>query len=65
MRSLILSVLFSLMGSQLALAGSSSKMKFESVADVPTLGEWGMIAMFVVLGIVGALVLRKGLASKS
>lgn len=29
---------------------------------VPTLGEWGMIAMFVVLGIVGFIALRKRLA---
>jgi len=63
MRRLILSVLFILMGSQLALAGGS-KMKMIPTS-VPTLDGWGLIAMFVILGIVGALVLRKGLASKS
>ncbi len=62
MRSLVLSVLFTLMGSQLALAGTG--MKVETV-EVPTLGEWGMIAMFIILGIVGVVVLRKRLASQS
>jgi len=64
MRSLILSVLFILMGSQLALAGTNANGMVISTS-IPTLDEWGMIAMFVVLGIVGALVLRKSLASKS
>ena len=62
MRSLLLSILFTLMGSQLALAGDIPVLIVE---DVPTLGEWGMIAMFVVLGIVGAFVLRKRIASQS
>ncbi len=61
MRSLVLSVLFTLMGSQLALAGASHV----SPVNVPTLGEWGMIAMFIILGIVGVVVLRKRLASQS
>ena len=30
---------------------------------VPTLSEWGLIALIVVIGIAGALVLRKRLAS--
>jgi hypothetical protein len=30
---------------------------------VPTLSEWGLIALMVVIGIAGALVLRKRLAS--
>jgi IPTL-CTERM motif len=30
---------------------------------VPTLSEWGMVAMVAVLGIVGVLALRKRLAS--
>ena len=63
MRSLVLSVLFILMGSQLALAGIPQPTA--DPVNVPTLGEWGMIAMFVVLGIIGALVLRKRLASQS
>jgi hypothetical protein len=29
---------------------------------VPTLSEWGLIALIVVIGIAGALVLRKRLA---
>lgn len=33
--------------------------------DVPTLGEWGMIALFAVLGIVGFIALRKRLAADS
>ena len=61
MRSLVLSVLFILMGSQLALAGTNGM----TPTSVPTLDEWGMIAMFVVLGIVGVVVLRKRLASQS
>ena len=64
MRSLVLSVLFTLMGSQLALAGPPVIRLVEPVG-VPTLGEWGMIAMFIILGIVGAVVLRKRLASQS
>jgi hypothetical protein len=51
------------MGSQLALAGSNGNHVM--VVGVPTLGEWGMIAMFIILGIVGAVVLRKRLASQS
>jgi len=62
MRSLVLSVLFTLMGSQLALAGN---MNHITPVSVPTLGEWGMIAMFIILGIVGVVVLRKRLASQS
>jgi hypothetical protein len=62
MRSLVLSVLFTLMGSQLALAGSANHV---TPVSVPTLGEWGMIAMFIILGIVGVVVLRKRLASQS
>jgi len=61
MRSLLLSVLFTLVGSQLALAGGKGQIPIQTEI-VPTLGEWGMIAMFVVLGIVGALVLKKRLA---
>ena len=57
MRCLVLSVLFTLMGSQYALAVQT--------VSVPTLGEWGMIAMFIILGIVGVVVLRKRLASQS
>lgn len=33
--------------------------------DIPTLGEWGMIAMIAVMGIAALLVLRKRLASAS
>jgi len=33
------------------------------IIAVPTLGEWGMIAMFVVLGIAGLIMLRKRLAA--
>ena len=63
MRSLVLSVLFTLMGSQLAFGGNG--MNHMTPVSVPTLGEWGMIAMFIILGIVGAVVLRKRLASQS
>jgi hypothetical protein len=56
MRSLVLSVLFTLMGSQLALAGG---VMILDPVSVPTLGEWGMIAMAGVLGIVGYLVIRR------
>lgn len=31
--------------------------------SVPTLSEWGLIALIVVIGIAGALVLRKRIAS--
>ena len=55
MRSLVLSVLFTLMGSQLALAGINGM----TPVSVPTLGEWGMIAMAGVLGIVGFMVIRR------
>lgn len=34
-------------------------------AQVPTLGEWGMIATVVALGIIGFFALRKRLASDS
>ncbi len=64
MRSLVLSVLFTLMGSQLALAGAAPPNDLSPVS-LPTLGEWGMIAMFIILGIVGVVVLRKRLASQS
>lgn len=33
--------------------------------SVPTLSEWGLIAMFVVIGIVGFIALRKRLAANS
>jgi len=62
MRSLILSVLLTLMGSQLALAVPSP---LPSVEIVPTLGEWGIIALAIIPGIIGALVLKKLLFSKS
>ncbi len=57
MRSLYLSVLFVLVGSQLALAEMNPELETEVV---PTLGEWGIIP-----GILGALVLRKRLFPKS
>jgi len=36
-----------------------------AVPQVPTLGEWGMIATVVALGIIGFFALRKRLASDS
>ena len=62
MRSLFLSVIFTLMGSQLALAGVEP---LPSVEIVPTLGEWGIIALAIIPGILGALVLKKRLFPKS
>jgi IPTL-CTERM motif len=35
------------------------------VTDIPTLSEWGMIAMVGALGVIGAIVLRKRLADKA
>ena len=60
MNRFVLTLLFTLIGSQLALAGIPQPPA--DPVNVPTLGEWGMIAMFIVLGIVVALVLRKRLA---
>ncbi len=40
-------------------------MESPDLVSVPTLDEWGMIAMFIILGIVGVVVLRKRLASQS
>ena len=61
MRNLVLSVLFMLMGSHLALA---NEVPLPSVEVVPTLGEWGIIALAIIPGILGALVLKKRLFSK-
>ena len=62
MRSLFLSVLFALVGSQIALA---NEVPLPSVEIVPTLGEWGIIALAIIPGILGALVLKKRLFPKS
>ena len=62
MRSLLLSILLTLMGSQFALA---NEVPLPSVEIVPTLGEWGIIALAIIPGILGALVLKKLLFSKS
>ena len=35
------------------------------ISSIPTLSEWGLIAMVVVLGIVGIFALRKRLSSQS
>lgn len=43
-----------------ALAGAAVRN-----ISVPTLSEWGMIAAFVILGIVGFIALRKRLAANS
>ena len=43
-----------------AFAGTTA-----AAISVPTLGEWGMIAMFAILGIVGFIALRKRLSSQS
>ncbi len=40
-------------------------MESPDLVSVPPLDEWGMIAMFIILGIVGVVVLRKRLASQS
>lgn len=35
----------------------------QPVEPIPTLSEWGLIALIVLMGLVGALVLRKRMAS--
>lgn len=58
---LILAIMAVIILSRLdAFAGNGMK-----IHEVPTLGEWGMIAMFVILGIVGLIALRKRLAANS
>ena len=47
-----------------AFAGADG-MLIRDVAQIPTLGEWGMIAMVAALGVVGFFTLRKRLASHS
>jgi len=47
----------------LALSTVSGFAVIEPMVAVPTLSEWGLIALIVVIGIAGALVLRKRLAS--
>jgi hypothetical protein len=47
----------------LALSTVSGFANVQPMVAVPTLSEWGLIALIVVIGIAGALVLRKRLAS--
>ena len=46
----------------LALSTVSGFAVVEPMVTVPTLSEWGLISLIVVIGIAGALVLRKRLA---
>lgn len=47
-----------------AFAGADG-MVLQRFAQIPTLGEWGMIAMVAALGVVGFFALRKRLSSES
>ena len=40
-------------------------MRPEIISSVPTLSEWGLIAMVVIFAVVGAFALRKQLAKPS
>jgi hypothetical protein len=49
----------------LSAADVFAGMPAQRIISVPTLGEWGMIAVFVVLGITGLITVRKHLATNS
>lgn len=57
----ILAIFLSIISSAGAYAGADGMV----VSEVPTLGEWGMIATVAALGIIGFFALRKRLASGS
>ena len=60
MRVIITAISATLVSTASAFAGMKP-----IVTNVPTLSEWGMIAMVGALGVIGAIVLRKRLAAKS
>jgi len=47
----------------LSLSTVSGYAIVQPMVAVPTLSDWGLIALIVVIGIAGALVLRKRIAS--
>ena len=61
MRVIIASIIAILSTSVSAFAGL---VVVSTPTPVPTLSEWGLIAMVAALGIIGAIALRKRLASK-
>lgn len=60
MRVIIASIAATLVSSVSAFAGTDHMLPF----PVPTLSEWGMIAMVGALGVIGAIALRKRLLTK-
>ena len=56
MKLFLLSTLVAVIFNANAFAGEISVLE-----EVPTLGEWGMIAMVIALGVIGFLALRKRL----
>lgn len=60
MRVVLAFIAVTLLSAVDAFAGTTA-----AAISVPTLGEWGMIAMFAILGIVGFIALRKRLSSQS
>jgi hypothetical protein len=59
MRVIISALLATLLSTVSAFAGDPRQ-----VTTIPTLSEWGMIAMVSALGVIGAIALRKRLTTK-
>ncbi len=59
MRVIIASITAILVSSVSAFAGMKP-----IITNIPTLSEWGMIAMVGAIGVIGAIALRKRLATK-
>lgn len=59
MRKFILSIFVTLIFATNAFAGKA----MINLVDIPTLGEWGMIAMFLALGVIGFIALRQRLSA--
>jgi IPTL-CTERM motif len=63
MRVILAAITATLVSSVSAFA--QTKLPIPVVTPIPTLSEWGLITMVCALGIIGAIVLRKRLASKA
>lgn len=62
MRVIIAAITGILVSTVSAFAG---RVEMKVTEPIPTLSEWGLIAMVVALGVIGAIVLRKRLAGNA